>query len=95
MTVIAILMSVTCSSLTKMCTSREKTLARHVPLLPTRAANQDFSSIDPFSDVANVSTPTPQADDARITTKFVEIYSGTDELSFDWIVPFEQSTSKE
>lgn len=86
----AILMSVTFSSLMKLCTSREKAHGSHVPSLPKHATNQDFSSVDPFSDVPGVSALTP-----RITTKFVEIYSGTEELSFDWIIPFEQSTPKE
>ena len=67
----------------------------HVPSLPKHTTNQDFPSVDPFSDVADVSALTPRTGDVRITTKFVEIYSGTEELSFDWIVPFQQSTPNE
>lgn len=95
MMVVAILMSVTFSNLMKLCTSREKAHGSHVPSSPKHATNQDFSSVDPFSDVVDVSALTPRADDLRVTTKFVEIYSGTEELSFDWLVPFEQSTPKE
>ena len=95
MMVVAILMSVTFSSLMKLCSSREKAHGSHVPSLPQHATNQDFPSVDPFSDVADVSALTPRTGEVRITTKFVEIYSGTEELSFDWIVPFEQSPPKE
>ena len=95
MIVVAILMSVTFSSLTKLCSSPGKDHGIQVPSLPTHATNQDFPNVDPFSDVAGVCALKPRTGDVRITTKFVEIYSGTDELSFDWIVPFEQSTPKE
>ncbi len=92
MIIVAILMSDTFSSLMNLCGSREKAHGIHVPSLPKNATNQDFPSVDPFGDVADVSALTPRV---RITTKFVEIYSGTEELSFNWLVPFEQSTPKE
>ena len=93
--IVALLMSVTFSSLVNLCSSRERAHGSHVPSLPKHGTNQDLPSVDPFSDVADVGALTPRTSEVRVTTKFVEIYSGTEELSFDWIVPFEQSTPKE
>lgn len=41
------------------------------------------------------STTESKPDQVRVTTKFVEIYSGTEDISFDWIVPFEHSAIDE
>src|SRR6478735_2249150 len=66
-----------------------------VPTAPKQSSQQELSSEDPFSEVPDMTATAPQADGVRITTKFVEITSGTEELSFDWIVPFEHAASKE
>ena len=66
-----------------------------VPSAPKQTTEHELSSVDPFSEVPDVTATGPQTDGVRISTKFVEITSGTEELSFDWIVPCEHAASKE
>jgi len=87
MMVIAILIAAIFPTILKVCSRNEKVGDRRTPSLP---AQTNLSSVHPFSDLPDVSTLESRPDQVRVTTKFVEISSGTEELSFDWIVPFEQ-----
>jgi hypothetical protein len=93
MLIVAFLIAAIFPTLLKMCRQQEIIQDSGDPSVPEQTENQNLLIEDPF---AEMPTYTQQTDKVRITTKFVEVGSGTEELAFDWIrSPFDQSTSKE
>lgn len=95
MMVVALLTASVIPTILKMCSRQEKVERSHPSSLPSQTMNHESSSVDPFSDMPDATVPSPIADLIAIKVKFIECGSRTDELSFDWIVPFEQPASKE
>lgn len=95
MMVVAVLAASIIPAILRMCSRHEKAEHSHPSSQPSQTMNHESSSVDPFSDMPNATVPTPIADQVAIKVKFIECGSRTDELSFDWIVPFEQPASKE
>ncbi len=93
MLIVAFLIAAIFPALLKMCSQKEIDQDSHVPSVHEHTENHDLLIEDPF---AEAPTYKRRTDEVRIKTKFVEIGSGSEELTFDWITsPFDQSTSKE
>jgi hypothetical protein len=93
--VVAILISAIFPTLLKVCGRLEQDDHDQESSPPTETTNPDLSSEDPFSDRSGVVATTPRTAEVAIKVKFVECGSRTEELSFDWIVPFQQAATKE
>jgi hypothetical protein len=93
MLIVAFLIAAIFPAILKMCSQQEIIQDSHVPSVPEQTADLDLVIVDPF---AEVPTYKMRTDEVRITTKFVEVGSSSEELAFDWIEsPFDQSTPKE
>lgn len=58
----------------------------------TNVQNHPIGYDDPFSEHYNPDLADQESEPVRVVTKFVEVGSGTEELSFDWIrsTPFSE-----
>ena len=95
MMVVALLTASIIPAILRMGIDHEKVDHSHPSSLPSQPMNSGWSSVDPFSDTPNAPVPPPIPDQVAMKVKFIECGSRTDELSFDWIVPFERPASKE
>ena len=95
MIVVAILGASILPIILKMCSRHEKIKSARPSSLSPQTMNHKLSSADPFSDIPIGTVPAPRDDHVAIKVMFIECGSKTDELSFDWIVPFDHSTPKE
>jgi hypothetical protein len=91
---VALLTASIIPSKVRICSRHEKVDHSAPAALASQRMNHEPSNMDPFSDPPNATVLTPAPDQVAIKVKFIECGSRTDELSFDWIVPFDQPASK-
>jgi len=92
---VAIVISAILPTLLKMCGRLGQDDHDRGSSLPAETTNPDLSSEDPFSDQPGEPATTSRTAEVAIKAKFVEYGSRTEELPFDWIVPFEESVREE
>ena len=95
MLVVAVLISMIIPSALRLCRPHEQEERNRAPSQPNETPQDDLSSADPFSYSPSVAAGESPTDQIRIEVKFVDCGSRTEELSFDWIVPFEQAALNE
>ncbi|MBK1884919.1 hypothetical protein JIN85_21090 [Luteolibacter pohnpeiensis] len=95
MLVVAVLISAIIPTALTLRRTYEQEDRNRVPSPPYETPQGDLSSADPFSDSPSVAADASTTDQIQIEVKFVEYGSRSEELSFDWIVPFEQAALNE
>ena len=95
MLVVAVLISTIIPAFLRMCRPDERDERNRVPSPLKETSRTDLSSADPVSDPPDVAGASSTTDQVQIEVEFVECGSRTEELSFDWIEPFEQAARGE
>lgn len=90
MLIVTVLISAIIPTLLRLCRPHEQEVRNRAPSRPI-----EVTTSDPFSDLPGAAAAAPATEQVQIKTKFVECGSRTEELSFDWIVPFGESDPKE
>ncbi len=95
MMIVASLSAAIFSTVLKLGSLHQKVDDRLAPSRPKPTMIQELSSVDPFSDQADLNSASARANLVAVKVNFFEGGSSTEELSFDWIAPFEPPAARE